>query len=283
MSAPKALKSYLPEVTLVCAVARVRGSVVGYDDVGVGTPVLLLHGFPFDRSMWREQAEALGGLCRVIAPDLRGFGESGDAEGAATMEEMARDVASLLDYLRVDRAVVGGLSMGGYVTLAFCRLFPERVSALVLADTRPQPDDEDGKRTREETARRALLEGMEPIFSAMLPKLLTRASVDGDPSLVERVRAMVLNTRPASAASALRGMALRRDQRDLLPLISVPTLIIVGAEDCLTPPSEAELMRRNINGARLRVIEGAAHLSNLERAAEFNSTLSAFLEDCRSL
>jgi len=266
----------------VCALARVRGSEVGYDDIGVGLPVVLLHGFPFDRSMWREQAEALGESYRIITPDLRGFGESTLGDGGATMEEMASDVAALLEHLGVERAVVGGLSMGGYVTLAFYRLFPTRVAALLLADTRPQADDEDGKRAREETARLALHEGMEPIFSAMLPKLLTPAHVEQDPTLVARVRSMVINARPEAAAAALRGMALRRDQRDLLPLINVPTLIVVGAGDQLTPPSEAQLMGEKIVGSRLQVIDGAAHLSNLERPAEFNSAFLSFLEDyCR--
>jgi 3-oxoadipate enol-lactonase len=253
---------------------------VSYEDTGQGLPVVLLHGFPFNRSMWREQVAALGSCCRVITPDMRGFGESSDAEGIATMEAMASDVAALLDNLGIERAVVGGLSMGGYVTLAFYRLFPERVLALLLADTRPQPDDEDARRTREETAQRALDEGMEPISSAMLPKLLSPSTIERDPALVERVRSMILGTRPATAAAALRGMALRRDQRDLLSSINVPTLIVVGAEDRLTPASDAELMYKEITGSRLRVVEGAAHLANLERPAEFNLAFLEFLEEC---
>lgn len=261
--------------------ARVRGIDLSFDDVGAGAPVVLLHGFPFDRSMWRGQVEALRGEFRVITPDLRGHGESGLADGPATMEEMARDVAALLDGLGIGRAVVGGLSMGGYVTLAFCRLFPERVSALVLADTRAQADTEEGKRTREENAERALREGMEPIASSMIPKLLTAAAAAERPGVLESVRRMILRTRPEGAAAALRGMALRRDQTDLLTLITAPTLVIVGGEDGLTPLEDARLIQGRVRDSRLAVIEEAAHLSNLERPGEFNSALLDFLKDCR--
>jgi pimeloyl-ACP methyl ester carboxylesterase len=260
-------------------VARVRDIEMAYDDAGRGTPVVLLHGFPFNRLMWREQARALGETCRVIAPDLRGQGATspGETRGAATMEEMAADVAALLDELNVGRAVVGGLSMGGYVALAFCRAFPERVGALVLADTRAGNDTDDARRTREETARRALAEGMAPIADAMLPKLLSVRTRERRPETVARVREMMLATSPEGAAAALRGMALRRDQTDLLPEIEVPTLIVVGREDAVTPPAEAESLRDKIKGARLSIVEGAGHLSNVERPEEFNLALVDFL------
>jgi pimeloyl-ACP methyl ester carboxylesterase len=177
------------------------------------------------------------------------------------------------------RVVLGGLSMGGYVALAFYRRFPHRVRALVLADTRAQGDDEDGKRTREETARLALSEGMAPVAEAMLPKLLAPATHEQDPGLVERVRAMILSTKLIGAAAALRGMALRPDQTDFLPRILSPTLVLVGAEDKLTPLADSEVMRREIRGSRLEVLDGAAHLSNLERPAEFNRALKTFLAD----
>jgi 3-oxoadipate enol-lactonase len=259
--------------------ARVRDIEMAYDDAGRGAPFVLLHGFPFNRSMWREQARALVETCRVIAPDLRGQGDTplGETTGAATMEEMAADVAALLDELNVNRAVVGGLSMGGYVALAFRRAFPERVGALVLADTRSQADTEDARRTREETARRALSEGMEPVTSAMLPKLLSEETRLRRPETVERVRQMLLAAKPEGAAAALRGMALRRDQTDLLREIEAPTLIVVGREDVVTPPADAEAMRDKIEGSRLVRIEGAGHLSNVERPEEFNLALVDFL------
>jgi len=258
-------------------IARVRGIEMAYDDEGEGAPVVFLHGFPFNRSMWREQADALRATCRVVAPDLRGHGGTTAVGEPATMEEVAEDVAALLDVLGIGRAIVCGLSMGGYVTLAFFRKYAGRVRALVLADTRPQADTEEGRREREETAQRALKDGMEPIADAMLPKLLSSSTRERRPDVVERVRAMVLGMRPAGAAAALRGAALRRDQTDLLPLIKVPTLVVVGSEDVIAPPSVAEAMREKIEGSRLVRIEGAGHVSNVERPGEFNRALVDFL------
>ena len=259
--------------------AWVRDIAVAYDDAGSGAPVVLLHGFPFNRTMWRGQAQAVGEAWRFITPDLRGQGDTslGETEGAATMEEMAADVAALLDELGVGRAVVGGLSMGGYVALAFCRAFPERVRALVLADTRAGADTDEARRTREENARRALSEGMAPITDAMLPKLLSAETREHRPEIVERVREMMLATKPEGAAAALRGMALRHDQTDLLREIEAPALIVVGSEDAVTPPSEAEAMNAEIKDSRLVRIEGAGHLSNVERPEEFNLALVEFL------
>jgi pimeloyl-ACP methyl ester carboxylesterase len=261
------------------AVRRVRDIEMAYDEAGAGVPVVLLHGFPFNRTLWREQIEVLKDSHRVVAPDLRGHGETTVTTEPATMEEMARDVAALLDELQIGRPVLGGLSMGGYVALAFCRLFPRRVRALLLADTRAQADTEDGKRTREETARRALAEGMSSIADAMLPKLLAHTTHMKHPDKVERVREMILSTKPEGAASALRGMAERRDQTSLLANILQPTLIVVGSEDQLTPPADSETMRREIRGSRLELIEGAGHVSNVERPAEFNAALTKFLRD----
>ncbi|HEX8292922.1 MAG TPA: alpha/beta fold hydrolase [Pyrinomonadaceae bacterium] len=259
--------------------ARVRGIEMAYDETGAawgGDPLVLLHGFPFDRSMWRGQLEALGGEFRVVAPDLRGFGETTFADGM-TMESMAEDVAALLDELGLVRVVLGGLSMGGYVAFEFLRKFRGRVRALVLADTRPQADADDARRAREENAQRALREGMEPIVGTMLPKLLAAGTRERGGEVVEGVRAMMLGTSPETAAAALRAMAMRRDQTDLLPSIKVPALIVVGAEDSHTPPSDAEAMSAKIEGSRLVVIEGAGHLSNVERPEEFNRALVEFM------
>lgn len=255
-----------------------RGIELAYDDTGGGGPALvLLHGFPFDRSMWRGQAEALGGEFRVVAPDLRGLGETSAGDGAVTIEAMAEDVAALADELSLGRVVLGGLSMGGYVAFEFMRRFPGRVRALVLADTRPQADDEGGRRAREENARRALTEGMAPIVDSMLPKLLSAETRERGGGVPERVRAMMLGTSPAGAAAALRAMAARRDQTELLPSINVPTLLLVGSDDSITPPADAEAMRAKIGGSRLVVLEGAGHLSNVERPEEFNRALVEFL------
>lgn len=258
--------------------ARVRGIEMAYSEAGRrGTPVVLLHGYPFNRSMWSEQVEALSERHRVITPDLRGHGETSATTEPATMEEMAQDVAALMDELEIKRAVIGGLSMGGYVALAFQSRFSYRVRALVLADTRATPDTDEARRAREESAQKALSEGMDAIADAMLPKLLAPATLASKPDVVARVRRMMTATKPEGAAAALRGMAVRRDQTDLLVRVVAPALIIVGSEDTLTPPSDAELLHREIRGSRLERIEGAGHVSNIERPAQFNRALTDFL------
>jgi len=261
------------------SVARVHGIKLAYEVSGARSPIVLLHGFPFNRTLWREQVEALRERYRVITPDLRGHGETTATHEPATMEAMAGDVAALLDELHITRVVLGGLSMGGYVALAFYRLFPERVSALLLADTRPQADTGDARLAREETAARALGEGMHTIADAMLPKLLAPSTQAERPKIVARIREMILNTDAQGAASALRGMAVRRDQTEFLREINCPTLIVVGSLDQITPPADAERMNREIRGSRLEVIAGAGHVSNVERPAEFNRALENFLRE----
>ena len=242
---------------------------LAYEVSGVGVPVVLLHGFPFNRTLWREQTEALRVRYTVVTVDLRGHGETpAIADAPAMMDEMAKDVAALLDELGLAAPVVlGGLSMGGYVALAFYRLFPERVRALLLADTRPQADTDEARLNREVTATRALREGMRTIADAMLPKLLAPATYAERPEIVARVGDMILRTDPQGAAAALRGMAVRRDQTQLLREIKCPTLIVVGSLDAITPPADAELMGREIHGSRVEVIEGAGPTSNARRSS----------------
>ena len=263
---------------------RVDEIQLAYTDAGLGLPVVLLHGYPFNRTLWNEQVGALSNSYRVITPDLRGLGESDanastdGSSGAATMNRMAQDVAALLDHLEISRAVIGGLSMGGYVALAFYKQFPSRVRGLILADTRAQGDNEEGKQTRHQQAEKALAEGMAGIADSMLPKLLTPDTVSKRPEVVKRVRDMMLKTKPEGAAGALLGMAEREDQTPLLAHISCPTLILVGQEDPITPVPDSEKMNREISGSRLVVIENASHVSNLERTEQFNEELTRFLK-----
>jgi 3-oxoadipate enol-lactonase len=256
---------------------RINDIQLAYTDTGIGRPVVLIHGYPFNRSLWTEQIPALSNSYRVIIPDLRGFGETDASEGAATMNRMAQDVAELMDQLEIPRAVIGGLSMGGYVALAFYKQFPSRVRGLILADTRAQADTEEGKQTRAQQAEKALAEGMAGIADAMLPKLLTPDTVSKHPEIVLFVRDMMLKMKPEGAAAALRGMAEREDQTPLLSQISVPTLILVGAEDAITPVADSEKMHRAIAGSRLVVLENAGHVSNIERTQQFNDALLEFL------
>jgi 3-oxoadipate enol-lactonase len=260
-------------------VIRIDNIQMAYTDSGMGRPVVLIHGYPFNRSLWNEQVAELSHSYRVIVPDLRGFGESDSSTGPATMDRMAQDVALLLDHLGISRAVIGGLSMGGYVALAFYKQFPSRVRSLILADTRAQADTEEGKQTRAQQAEKALAEGMAGIADAMLPKLLTPDTVSKRPEIVKRVRDMMLKTKPEGTAAALLGMAQRDDQTQLLPQISSPVLIVVGAEDAITPVADSEKMHNAIAGSRLVVLENAGHVSNLERTEEFNQHLLDFLRE----
>jgi pimeloyl-ACP methyl ester carboxylesterase len=258
---------------------RIDDIQMAYTDVGLGHPIVLIHGYPFNRTLWNEQVAALSTAYRLIVPDLRGFGETEASEGPATMNRMAQDVAQLLDHLEISRAVIGGLSMGGYVALAFYKQFPSRVRALILADTRAQADTEEAKQTRAQQAEKALSEGMAGIADAMLPKLLTPETVSKRPEIVKRVRDMMLKIKPEGAASALLGMAEREDQTALLSKITSRTLILVGAEDAITPVADSEKMHQAIAGSQLAVLENAGHVSNVERTGEFNEALMHFLKD----
>lgn len=258
---------------------RIDDIQMAYTDNGIGRPIVLIHGYPFNRSLWNEQVAALSNSYRTIVPDLRGFGESDSSPGTVTMNRMAQDVVQLLDHLGISRAVIGGLSMGGYVTLAFYKQFPSRVRALMLADTRAQSDTEEAKQARVQQAEKALTEGMAGIADAMLPKLLTPETVSKRPEIVKRIRDMMLKTKPEGAAAALLGMAERDDQTPLLAKVTAPTLIMVGVEDAITPVADSQKMHAAITNSRFVALENAGHVSNLERTEEFNKALLDFLTE----
>lgn len=257
----------------------INGNQLAYNDEGSGPPVILLHGYPFNRSMWKEQVALLRDNYRVVTPDLRGHGKSDTVPGPSTMSAMAQDVASLMDALDISEASMGGLSMGGYIVLAFYRLFPNRVRSLILADTRAQADTEEGKQNRANQAEKVLAEGMAGIVDSMLPKMLAPDTVSKRPEVVKRIRDLMLQTKPEGAAAALRGMAMREDQTELLSQITLPALIVVGREDAVTPLQDSEKMHHEIDGSRLEIIENAGHVSNLEQPEQFNHALLSFLRE----
>ncbi|MEV7971215.1 alpha/beta fold hydrolase [Sphaerisporangium sp. NPDC088356] len=258
--------------------ASVNGITVGYDDQGQGAPLVLVHGHPFDRSMWAPQVAALAGpRLRVIAPDLRGYGESTVVPGKTPLETFARDVAALLDHLGVGEVVIGGLSMGGQIVMEFHRLFPGRVRGLLLADTFAQAETGEGRKLRAAQADRLLREGMGPYAEEVLPKMVAPYNIEALPDVAAHVLGMMRSAPPEGAAAALRGRAERPDYGDLLPEIAVPALVVAGRDDEFTPVADAEFMRRRIPGATLAVVDGAAHMPNLERPAEFDSALRGLL------
>jgi 3-oxoadipate enol-lactonase len=258
--------------------ADVNGITVAYDDEGGGDAVVLIHGHPFDRSMWAPQVGALAATGRrVIVPDLRGYGASTVTPGITAFATFAADFAALLDHLGLARVVLGGLSMGGQIVMECYRLYPERVRALVLADTAPQAETPEGKDFRNQLADRLLAEGMRGYADDMLGRMLAPYNVTVLPQVAAHVQAMMLAAPPVGAAAALRGRAERPDYQDLLRRVSVPALVVVGRDDEFTPVSVAEHLHGLIPGARLAIIENAGHLPNLEQPAAFNEELLRFL------
>lgn len=262
--------------------ARIDGAWIEYDVRGEGRALVLLHAFPLGLWMWDPQCDALGAGTRVLRFDARGFGGSQPADGPLTMDRIADDAAALMDALGVDRAVVGGCSMGGYAALAFARLHPHRLAGLVLQDTKAGPDDEEARRGRVTLAARVLAEGASAAAEAFLPKLLGETSRRERPELVRTVRERVLEAAPEAIAAALQGLAAREDSRSTLAAIRVPTLVLVGEEDTITPPAEAEAIARGIAGARLVRVARAGHLANLESPKPVTAALRTFLASLRS-
>jgi 3-oxoadipate enol-lactonase len=266
-----------------------NGATIGYDVYGEGeTTLALLHAFPLSRGQWREQGEALARALalRIVAPDLRGSGESGESgeSGSAsdepiTMERMAQDVLALLDALDARRVVLGGLSMGGYCAFAALRLAPERFMGVILADTRATPDTDEGRTGREATAAFVVAQGPGALFDRDAPKLFSNRVLTRHPDIVANARALAELSRAEGLAAQTRGMALRPDSMNLLPQIACPALILVGDQDALTPVSDARTLFERIPHAELRVIEDAGHLSNLERPELFTEHVASFLRE----
>lgn len=241
-------------------------------------PVVFLHAFPLNQQMWSDQLDTLQNHCRTISVDLRGFGGSASSEAPVLMDQMATDVRDLLSAIGVHRVVLVGLSMGGYVSLAFYRLYRDTVRAMVLADTRATVDAPEGKERRYKFADKVEREGVSSITNEMLSALLGQTSLERRPSVVQRVRTMIVSNSVSGVAGAQRGMAARPDSTDLLGDMSLPVLVMSGAEDKLTPVAEIESLHRAIKGSRLAVIESAGHLSNIECPDEFNAALVDFIE-----
>jgi pimeloyl-ACP methyl ester carboxylesterase len=245
---------------------------------GGGTPVVLLHAFPLDGRMWAPQVDALAGTYQVVVPDLRGFGAAREqAVEEAGMDLLADDVARLLDDRDLDRAVLCGLSMGGYVALAFARRHPDRLSGLVLCDTRAGADAEPARADRLRMAERVLAEGNRFVPAVMLPRLLGETSRRERPDVVERVTELILEQDPRAIAGAQRGMAGRADSTDVLASITVPTLVVTGEEDQTTGPEQGRALAAAIPGARFLLVAGAGHLASLEQPEPVNEALLDFL------
>lgn len=260
--------------------ALLNGIAIAFDDVGTGQDVLLLiHGHPFDRTMWGPQVTALQGSgWRVVTPDLRGYGRTTVVPGTTRFETFAGDLAALLDHLGIGAVVVGGLSMGGQIAMEFCRLYPERVRGLLLAATFPQAETESGKRSRAAMADRLRKEGMRPYAAEVLPKMLAPRSIAALPGVAAHVTTMMERTDPAGAGAALLGRAERPDYEEVLAGLTIPALVVVGDEDAFTTKEDAERMHRLLQGSELLMPEGVGHMPNLESPATFNQALLRLLK-----
>jgi pimeloyl-ACP methyl ester carboxylesterase len=238
--------------------------------------VAFIHGFPHNRTLWAPQVSALVDRARCIAPDVRGFGESSQ-HGPFTIDQFADDVALLLASLGIERAVITGLSMGGYIALSFWRRHRAMVRALVLADTRAGADGDETRAKRRALIDVALTRGSGAVADGQIAGMIGKSTRAKRPALIDDVHRMLASAPVPGIVGALEAMMERADSTPTLATIDVPTLVVVGAEDVLTPVSEAEILHEAIRGSRLEVIDQAGHVSNLERPAAFNHVLSEFL------
>ncbi len=257
-------------------IAVIDGIETGYDDVGTGLPVLFVHAFPLNRTMWAPQVSALVERCRCVAADLRGFGESSVAP-PYSMAQYADDLAHLLDQLRIEKVVLVGCSMGGYVSFAFWRRHRGRVRALVLADTKATADTEDALGRRRQLIEVARAQGSTAVANLQISSLIGKSAREKQPDTYDAVHRMMAQSSADGIVGALEAMMLRPDSVATLATINVPTLIVVGEEDVPTPPKDARLMHQKIAGSRVEVIAQAGHLTNLERPAAFNHLLTEFI------
>ena len=256
----------------------IKGITVGYTDQGNGTPLVFIHAFPLSKAMWQPQVDALKDCYRVITIDLRGHGESDTELWNETLDDYAADVIDLLDDLGISQAICIGLSMGGYVLFSVYRNYPDRVKAMVLADTRAQSDSKEGKAGRRSMAQMALNNGASAIVDMMLPKLLAPSTIEHRPEMVKQIRQMILHTPTTGIIVDLMAMTTRPDSTALLPTITCPTLVIVGEDDQATPVTESQYIAQHIPGSTFVTIPQAGHLSNFEHPVAFNQAIRSFLE-----
>ena len=249
---------------------------------GDADPLLLLHAFPLNGKMFEPQMEVVSATRRVIAPDLPGFGRSPRTPAQPDVGYYAGCVRALLDRLGIPRVVLGGASMGGYVAFECVRSFPERVSGLVLANTRPDADTEEAREARKEMALRVAQEGIGVLVDLQMERLLSPQTRAEDGNLVERVRSIILENTPDGAVAALGAMRERPDSTATLGQINVPTLVVGGAEDTISSPGVMGEMAAGIPDARHVTLPNVGHLSNLEDSQGFNEALKGFLESART-
>ena len=257
---------------------------LSYLEVGKGEVLLLIHAFPLSAEMWESQLRVVPQGWRVIAPDIRGFGKSdsvrlADSNQTSSIDDYAGDIVTLLKQLKINRVVICGLSMGGYIAYGLLRLVPERVRGLIISGSRLGEDSEKTRELRQEMQVLVDQEGAAAVARQMVPRLLSEATRDQNGAVVSRVAEMIGSASPLAIKSALQCLMTRPDSTSVLESFGGPTLLLAGEEDLLIPPREVQRMRRLIERATFIVVPCAGHLVNLERPEEFNIALAKFLAE----
>jgi len=249
-----------------------------FEERGTGTPILLIHGFPFSGRMWAGQLETLSKSARLLVPDLPGFGDSPAREGGVSVEQYAGDCFAILDALDImEPVVIGGLSMGGYIALAAARLMPLRIRGLILISTRAGADSAESKANRDKTIAQVSETGASVVTEAMYPKLLSPENYKAQPGVTDELKEIMRSATSEGVVGALTAMRDRPNSTELLGNLHMPVLIIHGKDDQVIPPSEAEVMAKAIPHNDLHLIDNAGHLPNLEQPDEFNRIVQKFV------
>jgi len=257
---------------------EVNYTTISYNDAGEGSvPVLFLHGYPFDKTMWHDQLDYLKSSHRVIACDVRGFGKSTDEESPLSIDLFAEDLLLFMDKLKIEKAVLCGLSMGGFIALNAVKKFPNRFKALILCDTQCIADTPEVKEKRYQTIEQIKLDGVATFNEEFIKSVFHADSLTNKKELVESLRTVVFANSPAVIMAGLTALAARAETCSSLEAIRIPTLIICGREDAVTPLTQSEFMQEHIKGSTLKIINNAGHVSNLEHPDEFNKHLLDFL------
>ncbi len=243
-----------------------------------GLPLVYIHGFPFSLEMWESQLNAFAENCRTIAYDIRGHGASDPGDGQYTIDFFVDDLLALLDHCGIEKAVLCGLSMGGYITLRTLERAPERVKGVILSNTRSESDSNEAKIKRSNAIRMIKLRGAAEFAEDFVKTIFAKETTQSRPELVEKIKRIILNTSPLAVCGTQLALAARTDSTPMLSTINVPALILVGEHDILTPPSASQSMHEKIAGSEMHIIPGAAHLSNLENTELFNKVVGTFLK-----
>jgi pimeloyl-ACP methyl ester carboxylesterase len=265
-----------PGFNLEC---KVDDSVLCYDDVGEGSvPLIFIHGFPFDKSMWKPQVEFAATFTRVIAYDIRGFGKSQNGSREFSINLFADDLIQLMDLLEIPKAIICGLSMGGYIALNAVDRYKERFAAMILADTQCVADTAEGKEKRYRTIELIESKGLGVFAESFVKNIFCDETLQHKKEIVERIQQVILNTAPSTVTATLKALASRWETCSTLSEISVPVLIVCGTEDKVTPYAQSEKLRSSIKNSTIKPVQNAGHMSNLEQVEEFNGYLRDFLE-----